>query len=181
MKNLLSILILLLLSNNLLGQKYSSKKGQVTFEASVPLFEDISAKENNNVFIFDTDTGGIASISFVKNFKFTVALMEEHFNENYAETGKYPKVTFKGKVLNFDKKKITISPQKFTIQGILNFHGADKAISSPVTIYTKDGKIYFQGSFVVKPIDFKITIPKVVNKKVAEVVKIKYDYILILQ
>lgn len=180
MKNLL-IAGLLLFSTILFAQKYSSKKGQVAFEASVPLFENINAKDDNNVVILDADTGEMASISMVKNYKFTVKLMEEHFNENYAESSKYPKTTFKGKVLNFDKTKLTASPQKYTIQGTLNFHGVDKAISSSATIYSKDGKIYLQGNFIARPADFKVTIPKVVTKKIAESVNVKYDYVLVQQ
>lgn len=181
MKNLLLAAVTLLCSNVLFSQKYSSKTGQVTFEASVPLFEDINARDNNNVVILNADTGEMASVSVVKNYKFTVKLMEEHFNENYAESEKYPKTTFRGKILNFDQSKLTSSPQKYTIQGTLNFHGVDKAISSAATIYSKDGKIYLQGNFIARPADFKVTIPKVVTKKIAENVNVKYDYTLIRQ
>lgn len=173
------IFIALALSANLaLAQKYSSKTGKVTFEASVPLFEDVYAQDDNNLAVFNSDTGEIASVSAVKNFHFKVKLMEEHFNESYAETAKYPKTTFKGKILNFDKNKLTANPQKYTVQGTLNFHGVDKAVSSIATAYEKDGKIYLKGSFMTKPADFKVKIPKMVMKKVAENVNVEYNYIL---
>ncbi|WP_241775150.1 hypothetical protein [Chryseobacterium sp. ERMR1:04] len=121
MKNVVLIVASLLCSNLAWAQKYSSKTGQVSFEASVPLFEDISAKDNNNLVILNADTGEIASVSMVKNYKFTVKLMEEHFNENYAESAKYPKATFTGKLANFDKAKLTASPQKYYRE--LNFMG----------------------------------------------------------
>lgn len=178
MKNVVLIIALLLSSNLAWAQKYSSKTGQVSFEASVPLFEDISAKDNNNLVILNADTGEIASISMVKNYKFTMKLMEEHFNENYAESAKYPKATFTGKLVNFDKTKLSASPQKYTLQGKLNFHGVDKAVTSSATVYAKDGKIYMQGGFVARPADHNVTIPKMVSKKVAENVNVKYDYIL---
>lgn len=178
MKNVVLIVASLLCSNLAWAQKYSSKTGQVSFEASVPLFEDISAKDNNNLVILNADTGEIASVSMVKNYKFTVKLMEEHFNENYAESAKYPKATFTGKLANFDKAKLTASPQKYTLQGKLNFHGVDKAVTSSATLYAKDGKIYMQGGFVARPADHNVTIPKMVSKKVAENVNVKYDYIL---
>lgn len=178
MKNVVLIVASLLCSNLAWAQKYSSKTGQVSFEASVPLFEDISAKDNNNLVILNADTGEIASVSMVKNYKFTVKLMEEHFNENYAESAKYPKATFTGKLVNFDKAKLTASPQKYTLQGKLNFHGVDKAVTSSATLYAKDGKIYMQGGFVARPADHNVTIPKMVSKKVAENVNVKYDYIL---
>jgi len=178
MKNLVLIIVSLLSSSLALAQKYSSKTGQVSFEASVPLFEDVSAKDNNNIVILNADTGEIASVSAVKNYKFTVKLMEEHFNENYAESAKYPKATFTGKLVNFDKNKLSASPQKYTVQGKLNFHGVDKAVASSATVYAKDGKIYMQGGFVARPADHNVTIPKMVSKKVAENVNVKYDYVL---
>ncbi|SHK58600.1 YceI family protein [Chryseobacterium polytrichastri] len=178
MKNVVLIVASLLCGNLALAQKYSSKTGQVSFEASVLLFEDISAKDSNNLVILNADTGEIASVSMVKNYRFTVKLMEEHFNENYAESAKYPKATFTGKLANFDKAKLTASPQKYTLQGKLNFHGVDKAVTSSATIYAKDGKIYMQGGFVARPADYNVTIPKMVSKKVAENVNVKYDYIL---
>jgi len=179
MKNLVIIMVSLLFGNVVSAQKYSSKTGKVTFEASVPLFEDVFAQDNNNVVILNADTGEMASVSVVKNFHFKVKLMEEHFNESYAETTKYPKTTFKGKVLNFDKSKLTANPQKYTVQGVLNFHGVDRNVSSTSTVYAKDGKIYMKGNFIARPADFKVTIPKMVMKKVAENVNVEYNYVLV--
>lgn len=129
MKNLLLLIVTLSFGSVVFAQKYSTKTGKVTFEASVPLFEDVFAQDDNNIAVINADTGDFASVSSVKNFHFKVKLMEEHFNESYAESAKYPKTTFKGKIVNFDKTKLTASPQKYTIQGTLNFHGVDKAVS----------------------------------------------------
>ncbi len=140
MKKLILLSASLLFAGYASAQKYSSKTGKVTFEASVPLFEDIYAQDDNNTVVINADTGEMASVSAVKNFHFKTKLMEEHFNESYAETAKYPKTTFKGKIAGFDKTKLTASPQKYTVQGTLNFHGVDKAVSSTAAIYAKDGK-----------------------------------------
>lgn len=179
MKKLTLFSAFLLLAGHISAQKYNSKSGKLTFEASVPLFDDIYAEDNNNLVILNADTGEMASVSVVKNFHFKTKLMEEHFNESYAESAKFPKTTFKGKIANFDKSKLTANPQKYTVQGTLNFHGVDKAISSIASIYSKDGKIYMQGSFVVRPADYKVTIPKMVTKKIAENVNVEYNYVLI--
>lgn len=181
MKRLVLISAALFFTGFVSAQKYSSRTGNVTFEASVPLFEDIYAKDDNNIVVLNSDNGEIASVSAVTNFHFKTKLMEEHFNESYAESAKYPKTTFKGKLLNFDKTKLTASPQKFTLQGTLNFHGVDKPVSSIASVYTKDGKIYVQGKFVARPVDFNVTIPKMVTKKVAENVNVEYNYILVKQ
>lgn len=181
MKKIIITLLLLWVPTLIWAQKYSSKTGIVTFEASLPLFEDIFAKDSNNLVILNADTGEIASVSAVKNFHFKTNLMEEHFNENYAETAKYPKTTFKGKIMNFDKNKLTGSPQKFTIQGALNFHGVSNNVTSPATIYIKDNKIMIQGTFIAKTADYKVVIPKMVSKKVAENVNVEYNYTLTKQ
>jgi len=181
MKKLVLLSASLLFTNLVFAQKYLTKTGKVTFEASVPLFEDVFAKDDNNVGGINADTGDFASVSVVKNFHFKTKLMEEHFNESYAETGKYPKTTFTGKIVNFDKNKLSASPQKYTVQGTLNFHGVDKAVTSVATIYSKDGKIYMQGSFVAKAADYKVTIPKMVMKKVAESVNVEYNYVMVKQ
>lgn len=181
MKNLVLLIVTLGFVNIVSAQKYSTKTGKVTFEASVPLFEDVFAQDDSNIAIVNADNGDFASVSTVKNFQFKVKLMEEHFNENYAETAKYPKTTFKGKIANFDKTKLTATPQKYTVQGTLNFHGVDKAVNSTATMYAKDGKIYMQGTFVARPADFNVTIPKMVMKKVAENVNVEYNYIMLKQ
>ncbi len=179
MKKLALMSVFLIFVSYTSAQKYSSKTGKLTFEASVPLFDDIYAQDDTNLVILNADTGEMASVSVVKNFHFKTKLMEEHFNESYAESAKFPKTTFKGKIVGFDKSKLTASPQKYTVQGTLNFHGVDKAITSAASLYVKDGKIYMQGSFVAKPADYKVTIPKVVTKKIAENVNVEYNYILI--
>jgi polyisoprenoid-binding protein YceI len=180
MKKLTLLSVLLLSAGYASAQKYSSKTGKLTFEASVPLFDNIFAQDDTNVVILNADNGEMASMSTVKNFHFKTKLMEEHFNESYAESAKYPKTTFKGKIINFDKTKLS-SPQKYTVQGTLNFHGVDKAITSAATLYAKDGKIYMQGGFVARPVDYKVTIPKMVTKKVAENVNIEYNYVMVKQ
>lgn len=181
MKKLALLIILMISGNFLFAQKYLSKIGKITFEASVPLFEDVFAQDDNNVVVLNADNGDIASVSVVKNFHFKTKLMEEHFNESYAETAKFPKTTFSGKIVNFDKSKLTASPQKYTVQGTLNFHGVAKAYTSTATMYAKDGKIYMSGGFAVKAADHKVTIPKMVMKKVAETVNVEYNYVLVKQ
>lgn len=176
MKKIAIISILLLFFNLTEAQKYITKTGKVTFEASVPLFEDVYAEDNSNVTVINISTGDIASISQTKNFKFKVKLMEEHFNENYAESSKYPKVTFTGKVLNFDVTKLTSSPQVFTIQGKLNFHGTTQNVTSQASVYFKDGNYIIKGEFKAKPADYKVIIPKMVTKKVAEIVNVEYQF-----
>ena len=71
--------------------KFLTKSGAITFEASVPSFEEVKATNDKVTAIINTETSDIAALALVKGFRFKVALMEEHFNENYAESDKFPK------------------------------------------------------------------------------------------
>lgn len=174
-------MLFLSLGNLTFSQKYLTKTGTIHFEASVPLFEDVDAKNTTAVTVLNSDSGDIATIAMTKNFNFKVALMQEHFNENYAESAKYPKTTFLGKILNYKKENLTSNPQNFTISGTLTFHGVENKINSLATIYTKDNKIIISGKFITKPAEYNVTIPKLVSKKIAETVNVDYNFELAKQ
>ena len=179
MKNifLFGALLIALMTNA--QTKMITKTGKVTFEASVPAFEEVKAKNENVTCIINAQTGEIASLVLMKSFGFKVALMEEHFNENYIESDKYPKGTFKGKVENFDISKLTAAAKEFTITGKLELHGKLKAISIPAKIKkTKEG-IEIISNFEVNSDDFNIEIPSVVSKKVSKKVNVTLNFQLI--
>lgn len=176
MKRLKYICFLLLLTPALFyGQKFSTRAGVLKFEASVPSFEEVAAENKTASAALDAATGEIAVLTLMKGFRFKVALMEEHFNESYAETDKYPKATFKGKVDGLDVSKLTAEPQSFTISGDLTIHGKTKKVTDTAKISRSGNNIVITGAFEVKPGDFGIEIPKVVSKKVAEKVNVSYN------
>ncbi|MNR44403.1 hypothetical protein D3C85_1631430 [compost metagenome] len=104
--------------------------------------------------------------------------MEEHFNENYVESDKFPKATFKGKVEDFDVSKLSSSPKTFKITGDLTLHGKTKKVTTNAKILKSGDKITVTGNFEAKPEDFDIEIPKLVSKKVADKVKITFNLLL---
>ena len=175
-------LILLCFGYTWLGytqEKYYTKTGEVNFEASVPSFEEVKAINNKTTVILNTDTGEIASLILVKGFRFKVALMEEHFNENYAESSKYPKATFTGKIINFSLNKLTATPIKYTSNGQLTFHGKAIEINPALLISKVDNTIYITSKLILKPEDFNINLPKVVRNKVAENIEVSIQLNLI--
>ena len=107
------------------SSKLITRNGEIKFEASMPTFEEISGTNNTASCIFDKTTGDIAVLALIKGFKFKSPLMEEHFNENYMESVKFPKATFKGKVLNFDASKTSGS---YDVEGDLSIHGVTKKL-----------------------------------------------------
>ena len=169
------LLLVVLLPALFYGQKYVTRTGSLKFEASVPAFEEVAAENKSVSAALNAFNGDMAVLALMKGFRFKVALMEEHFNESYAETDKYPKATFKGKIVDFDVTKLSEKPQKVTIKGELTLHGKTKPITDVANISMSKEGIVVTGSFTVKPADFDIKIPRVVRKKVADTVNISYN------
>lgn len=170
------LFFVVIFSTSLFAQdKIVTKNGSLSFEASVPSFEEVKAKNDGVTFIINTKTGEIASLALVKGFRFKVALMEEHFNENYVESDKYPKSTFKGKIENFDYSKLTSEGKTYTIKGTLELHGKSKEITITATLKKVASGVDLNSSFYVNTDDFDIKIPSVVSKKVSKKVNVKID------
>jgi len=166
----------LIFSIVLFSQKMITRSGEIKFEASMPAFEEVAAKNNTVSCVFDTSTGDIAVLALVKAFRFKVPLMEEHFNENYIESDQFPKSTFKGKVANFDASKMTSGRATFDVEGDLTLHGVSKKVKAKITFLPSGEKLISTCTFKVKPIDFNIKIPSVVKSKIAETVEIKLKF-----
>ena len=95
MKKMILLVILNVIHLGFSQQKMIDKSGTITFEASVPTFEEVRAVNKSVTFVFNPKKGEITSLALMKGFRFKIALMEEHFNENYMETDDYPKAIFK--------------------------------------------------------------------------------------
>lgn len=178
MKKMILLVILNVIHLGFSQQKMIDKSGTITFEASVPTFEEVRAVNKSVTFVFNPKTGEIASLALMKGFRFKIALMEEHFNENYVESAKYPKATFKGKIENFDISKITTTVQNYTLKGKLELHGKTKDISVIAKIRKTNEGIEISSNFSVNSDDFAIEIPSVVSKKVSKKVNVSLDFLL---
>ena len=173
------VLLLIITSISVQAQdKYLTKSGSLEFEASVPSFEEVKAKNESVTAILNTENGEIAALLLVKGFRFKNALMEEHFNENYAESDVYPKATFKGEINNFSLDKYVDSKnQKITIEGVIEFHGQSKQLSNIEAIISlEDEVITLDGTFTVQASDFKIDIPKIVKNKLSNDVQVTFNF-----
>lgn len=178
MKKTIIYFIAFLSLNTFSQTKYITKNGTVNFEASVSSFEEVKAINNSVTAIIDTKNGEFAALVLVKGFRFKNALMEEHFNENYAESDTYPKATFKGKLSGFSVEKLSTN-SIFEINGTLTFHGETKKLESIPLKFSNNGDlIKVSGSFKVNISDFNIKIPKVVKDKVSETVEIFLNFTL---
>ncbi len=178
MKKNIFILSCVFLSTFGFAQKMMTRTGEIKFEASMPAFEEIAAKNNTVSAILDKSTGDLAALALIKAFKFKAPLMEEHFNENYMESSKFPKATFKGKIVNFDASKITSKKTDFDLEGDLNIHGVTKKIKTKITLVANTGKITATSNLIVKAKDYAIEIPSLVKSKIAEDIKIGINLVL---
>lgn len=171
-------LILLCMSLSLFGysqERFLTRTGQVNFEASVPSFEPVVAKNNSVTAILNPETGEIAALALVKAFRFKNALMEEHFNESYAESYNYPKTTLKGMIEGLSLEKLSEKPMGFPLNAEITFHGTTKSLIIPLEISKKGEVILIYADFNLKPSDFNIEIPGIVRKKVAREVNVVVD------
>ncbi len=178
MKKLILLTLILISTISFAQDKIITKNGKVTFEASVPAFEEVKAKNEGVTCVINTKTGEIASLILVKGFRFKTALMEEHFNENYIESDKYPKSTFKGKIDNFDFAKLTSDAKDYTVKGKIELHGKSKDISIIVKIKKTNDGVNLVSDFNLNTDDYDIEIPSVVSKKLSKKVAVKIDFTL---
>ncbi|EDP94805.1 YceI family protein [Kordia algicida OT-1] len=161
------------------AQKYFTKTGETDFKASVEAFEPVEAKSNSTTAILKVDSGDLAALLFIKSFHFKVALMEEHFNENYMDSDKHPKATFKGKLKNFSMSDISSTAKEYQLSGILTVRGKTKEITTTAKVSKNGEKITIDSFFSVKPQDFDIDIPSIVRKKIAKKINVTLHYELV--
>jgi hypothetical protein len=168
----LFILVLITASISSFGQgKFIAKNAYISFYSSTPM-EDILGESNEAVTILDSETGEVIFQAIMTTFHFKRALMEEHFNENYMESAKFPKTKFKGKIEGFNKEMLKGPVTNIKITGQLNVHGVEKTITVPGTIGLENGNLVGTSKFKVTPEDYGITIPSVVREKIGKEMEI---------
>jgi len=171
-----SVLFLVLCLTGIISMsqtKYSLKESKIMFFSKAAL-EDIQAVNKSSIGLVDATSKDFVVKVTIKSFVFDKALMQEHFNENYMESDKFPTAVFKGKIEgNFDAAKDDSYPVK--MNGKLDIHGVVKDRVIPVTIVVKNGIITFSSEFKLALADHGIKIPKMVTQNIAEVVDVKVE------
>jgi polyisoprenoid-binding protein YceI len=147
--------------------KFISKNAYISFYSSTPL-ENILGESNEAVTILNAETGEIGFQALMTTFKFKRALMQEHFNENYMESAKFPKAKFSGKIEGFNKTMLTAPATEVKVSGVLSVHGVDKNITVPAKLGIENGKLIGTCKFKVTPEDYGIVIPSLVRDKIGK-------------
>jgi hypothetical protein len=159
--------------------KFFTKSGKIFFKCTKSPLEKIEATNKSSVCVLDTKTGSLQFAVLMKGFEFERALMQEHFNENYVESSKYPKAEFKGMVQNNDEVKYTADGSyAVKVKGTLTIKGESKEVETTGTIQVKNGKVAANADFIIQLSDFKISIPTIVSDKISNTVNISVDCLL---
>ena len=177
MKNLFVVIATSLIStSSLMAQdKYFTKSGRINFVSKAAL-ENIDGNNKAVTCVLDTKTGNVQFAVLMKGFEFEKALMQEHFNENYVESHKYPKAEFKGQVVNNPEiNYVKEGTYVVKVKGMLTMHGETKEVETVGNVVVKSGKLQAGAEFNILLSDFKIEIPKLVKDNVSNSVKIIVD------
>jgi len=153
-------------------QRYTTASGQTTFFSSAPI-EDIEALNARVAAIFEMSTGQLAFSMLMRDFQFKNTLMQEHFNENYAESEKYPRARFTGKLLSIPTEgQLRDGPQAVYVQGLLTIHNVKRKVRVPGTLQLRGNDLVVTSKFNVAPADYRIKIPALVRNNIAKSIDI---------
>ena len=152
--------------------KYFTKTGKIDFSSKAPL-EDIEAKNKTVTAVIDSKSGAVQFAVQMKGFEFEKQLMQQHFNENYIESDKYPKGEFRGTITNnsgINYSKDGTDPA--SVKGKLTIHGVTRNVETSGNVKVTGGKLEVTSSFNIRLSDYKISIPAVVKDKVSNSIRI---------
>ena len=152
--------VLLICSTVASAQQYLTREAQLSFDAGSPL-EDIEAFTESGSAVFDASSGKIGVQVLMTSFQFKRALMQEHFNENYVESEKFPKASFRGVFA------------EGAVKGALSIHGITQEISVPASLTQEDGNFVLVTSFKILLADYGVKIPSAVANKISNTASIQ--------
>jgi polyisoprenoid-binding protein YceI len=172
-KYLFVIFFTVLISGAIAQPTLITKSGSIQFFSATPI-EDIKAVNDKVYSSLNTQTGMLQFLATIRNFEFKRSAMQEHFNdEDYMYSEKYPTAAFKGNILNKEAVDFTKDGSySAIIEGDLNMHGVTNRIKTKATFDVRNGIISANAVFPVRLEDYKIKVPKIVIKKIAEVVEV---------
>jgi hypothetical protein len=152
-----------------------TRSGHIYFISHTPIL-DIDANHYQVGAMLNVKTGDMAFSLLMKSFEFTLPLAEEHFNENYVESEKFPKSTFKGRILNFDPTRLAEGTDyRAEVEGDLLIHGVTKKIREPGILRREGDAIKSTSEFTLLVDDFRIKIPSIVADRVATEIPVKVE------
>ncbi|MBI5008322.1 MAG: YceI family protein [Bacteroidia bacterium] len=178
-----SIAVLLILGTIIIsgfqekGSIYTCRNGQASFLSDAPL-EVIKASSKNLAGALNINDRSFSFLVPTKTFEgFNSSLQRTHFNEDYMETDTYPNSTFKGKII----EEVDLSvpgTYKVRAKGKMYIHGVENDRIVRCDLIVGDKKIDVTAAFTVFLADHKISIPSILNQKIAEEIKVEISFSL---
>ncbi len=131
--------------------KYLTNNGTAGFYSHT-VIEDIAAENDEVAGVIDAASGEVAIIVTMTGFRFEKKLMQEHFNENYVESEKYPKAKFNG-VINNNPEVDYSAAGTYHVQvtGELTIHGKTNPVSAEGTLEVTADGITAKTKFMLNP------------------------------
>lgn len=169
MMKVISIAVFIVTALGANAQTLKAHDGVITFFSDAPL-EDIKATNSKVSSAFNETTGEIAFAMKIADFQFPKKLMQQHFNEKYLESHKYPKSTFSGKIEGYNPA--IQGKQVVQAKGKLTIHGVTHDIDVSGTILNNPDKLNMTSTFMVGVADYDIRIPQLVWQNIAERVEV---------
>ena len=170
--------ILMAFGTSIFAQKFFTRDAKIKFNSETPM-ETIEAVNKSATCVLDAATGKMEWKVLIKGFLFEKALMQEHFNENYLESSKYPNATFSGAITNLNEvnfaKEGTYTAK---VKGKMTIHNVTKDVETTGTIKVSGGNLDVQTNFGVASADYNISIPSVVKDKIAKEIKVIVNAVL---
>lgn len=156
MRSLIIIPLLLMVGNLYSQTQYYSKNTQIRFLSKAPI-EQIEAVHKTATTVLDLKTGAIQFAVLMAGFNFEKAMMQQHFNENYAESDRYPQAIFKGTIINFAPTAFEQNGSyEVEVEGIMTLHGVSKSMKAKGRIVRKDKQLQISSNFTLLLPDYKI-------------------------
>ena len=153
---------------------YYTRSGVVSFFSSTPI-EDIKADNEQATCVLDMETGNVSFRIPIRGFIFKNSLMQEHFNENYLESDKFPYASFKGQLVDWNDINLSKDYQSIEIKGMMKIHGISKKITEIGKIALRDNRVIGNSIFKIIVADYGIEIPKLVRENIAKVMEININ------
>ena len=167
------ILVCFLFSTHIFAQQYIGKEGVVSFFSATPI-EDIQAVNKNAAGVIDAQSGSFAFQIKIEDFVFPNSLMQEHFNESYMESEKFPNSTFTGVISDVSALDLS-KEQSIDVSGNFLLHGINRQMNMTATLSLKDEKLNISSQFDIVLDDFNIDIPNIMMYKIAEVINVNIE------
>ena len=155
------------------GQVYMAEESDISF-FSASVIENIEAHNHACKPVMNVATQEVLFKVPITSFNFSSALMQEHFNENYMESEKFPFSTFAGKI----DEKIDFSKDgcyKATVTGMMMMHGVSKKITATGTVTVSGSQIILKSVFKIHIADYNIEVPALYVQTIAEDIEIRVD------